>query len=70
MLYGYDAGVLGGIQNEPSFRNAIGVSAALSCVDALANEIRIQPVLKQFQLLPRFTIWPLSPLQYLPHFLA
>lgn len=26
MLYGYDAGVLGGIQNEPSFLNAIGVS--------------------------------------------
>jgi len=25
MLYGYDAGVLGGIQNEKSFRDAIGV---------------------------------------------
>lgn len=39
MLYGYDAGVLGGIQETDSFRNAIGVSLnkRQSCCTTRAN---------------------------------
>lgn len=38
MLYGYDAGVLGGIQNEPSFLNAIGVRQDHSVFGMLSVE--------------------------------